>query len=299
MFLIKKSRCDGTLIRGVPPFTRLLPYLMTDKKGSSIYYEQHLDVTETLKFMKQINRGLAEKGTILTLFDVILCAAVRTVAMRPKIHRFLSHRRYYQRKRIEFNFVAKKTLTDDGQEFNVKIPFSSGETLESVALKVKTHVKKAVSEDTLENEKVVQGLMILPDGLLRLVINSMSWLDSHNLMPRSFIDSDPMWCSVFLTNTGSFGMDAPFHHLFERGNCPIFMAVGKIRREVRPGRNGEPLSRKMITVRYTYDDRISDGVYMGKTLEMFRRFVENPEPLAVPPEIPEEILNELRLENEN
>jgi hypothetical protein len=295
MILLKKTRVDGTLIREVPPFTRLLPYIMPDKKGSVIYYEQHIDVTDTLKLVKQLNREMVEKGTILTLFDVILCAAARTVAFRPRANRFITHRRYYQRNRIEFNFVAKKTLSDEGQEFNVKIPFSPFETLETTAIKVKQYVKKAVSEDVLENEKVVRGLMRIPDGLLFWLINFMNRLDDHNLMPKSLLESDPMWCTMFLTNTGSFGMEAPFHHLYERGNCPLFMAVGKVRGESRMNDKGELLHRQMVTVRYSYDDRIADGVYMGKTLELFRRFVEKPSVLMEPPEIPEDTLSELML----
>ena len=106
--MLKKTRCDGTLIRDLPPFTLLLPFVMPTRTGSMIYFEQELDVTETLRRVKSINRVLVKRREILTLFDVVICAAVRSVAMRPKVNRFISGNRFYQRNQIVFNFVAKK-----------------------------------------------------------------------------------------------------------------------------------------------------------------------------------------------
>jgi hypothetical protein len=94
---------------------------------------------------------------------------------------------------------------------------------------------------------------------------------------------------------GSFGLDAPFHHLFERGNCPIFMAVGNVRPSMELDASGQPVERKRLMIRYSFDDRIADGVYLGKALGLFRDFVEHPEKLSAPPELSPELLAELKL----
>ena len=227
--MLKKTRCDGTLIRDLPPFTLLLPFVMPTRTGSMIYFEQELDVTETLRRVKSINRVLVKRREILTLFDVVICAAVRSVAMRPKVNRFISGRRFYQRNQIVFNFVAKKELSDEGEEVNVKIPFEPDETLETVAEKVKRYVRKAVSDQGMDNDRVVKTLVKFPHFVLKIVARALLWLDDHNLMPADMIESDPCFCSIFLTNVGSFGLDSPFHHLYERGNCPIFLSVGKVK----------------------------------------------------------------------
>ncbi len=279
----------------MPAFTRLMPYLMPDKKGSIIFFEQDLDVTETLKYMRNVNRELLKEGEILTLFGVVMCAAVRAIALRPRLNRFISGYRYWQRNQILFNFVGKKELTDDGKEVNVKIPFDPDETLVSMAKKMKRYVKDAISEGGASNEAIVEGLMMLPHSILKFVINAMSWLDQHNLMLRSFLESDPMWSSVFLANVGSFGLDAPYHHLFERGNCPIFMAIGNSRRVMEQSRDGLSVERKRLRIRYSFDDRIADGVYMGKALALVKNFVENPDLLSIPPELTPELLAELNL----
>lgn len=293
--MLKNTRCDGTIIHGLPPFTILMPYVMPDKTGSMIYYEQDIDVTETLKHIKKLNRELIKKRKILTLFDVVICAAVRTIAMRPRANRFISGSRFYQRNQIVFNFVAKKELSDEGQEVNVKIAFDPYDTLESVAEKVKFHVRKAVSDEGMANDDVVRTLVRFPHFVLRVVAKVLLWVDRHNMMPADMIESDPCFSSVFLTNVGSFGLNTPFHHLFERGNCPIFVAMGKSRTVRELAADGTVVERQMLLLRYSFDDRIADGTYMGRTLNLVQSFIEKSELLDVPPELDAALLAELKL----
>jgi hypothetical protein len=293
--MLKKTRCDGSLISGLPPFTILMPYVMPDKTGSMIYYEQDIDVTETLRHIKKVNREFIKRGKILTLFDVVICAAVRTLAMRPNANRFISGSRFYQRNQIVFNFVAKKELTDSGREVNVKIPFDPYDTLETVAEKVKTYVKKAVSDDGLDNDRVVRTLVKFPHFILRIVAKALLWLDRHNLMPADMIESDPCFSSVFLTNVGSFGLNTPFHHLFERGNCPIFIAMGKTKTVRELEADGSVTERQRLVLRYSFDDRVADGTYMGRTLQMVQSFIESPGVLDDRPLLDPKLLAELKL----
>lgn len=293
--MLKKTRSDATLIRKLPDFTRFLPFLMPTKAGSVIFFEQDLDVTETVALIKKVNKDLIKEKEILTLFGVVINAIIRTTAMRPKLNRFISGYRYWQRNQILATFVAKKELTDEGQEVNVKIEFNPDETLVSTAKKVRKAVKVAISEEGADNEAVVTTLMKLPHFLVKFLVGAMNFLDQRNLMPRFMTESDPMWSSVFLTNVGSFGLEAPFHHLFERGNCPLFLAMGMVRDVRGFDDNFQPMLRKRLTLRYTFDDRVADGVYMGNSLKLMKRFIENAEELLEPPVLSEEILAELQL----
>lgn len=275
--MIKKTRFDGTLIKNVPPFTRFLPYLMKDRSSSVIYYEQDLDVTNALACIKKLNKELIKDKVLISLFGVIITAAVRTLSQRPDLNRFISGYRYWQRKKIQIAFIAKKEITDDGKEVTVKITFNPDETLETAARKIYTEVKKAVSEEGDDTEKIIEFIMKLPSILIKIIVKAMTFLDHQNLMIQSLIEADPMWCSAFFTNVGSFGLDAPFHHLYDRGNCPIFAAVGKVREEFKLNEKGEVEKKLMVRMRFTFDDRISDGVYMAKSLELMQNYVENPE----------------------
>ena len=298
--MLKNKRRDGSAIKDLPAFTKIMPYLMPTRSESIIFFQEDYDVTEALTYIKEFNKkNLREIGAILTLFEVVLCAAARAISMRPQINRFVSGKRYYQRNQILLSFVAKKVLSDEGKEVNIKVPFSVDETLATAAKKVGEYIKKGISEDGHENEKIVDAAMKLPAFLVNFFNSAYNWLDSHNFLPYSLTESDPMWSTVFLANVGSFGLNPPFHHLFERGNCPIFMAVGKVRSENRliAASDGSPKleEHKMLRINFSFDDRTSDGIYMGKALDLVRRFIENPAPLAVPERLPAETLAELRL----
>ena len=58
-------------------------------------------------------------------------------------------------------------------------------------------------------------------------------LDHFNLLPAFFIQDDPLYISVFVANLGSLKMGAAYHHLYEYGNCPLFLVLGQV--EDRPG----------------------------------------------------------------
>lgn len=298
--MLKNKRRDGSAIKDLPAFTKIMPYLMPTRSESIIFFQEDYDVTEALTYIKEFNKkNLREIGAILTLFEVVLCAAARAISMRPQINRFVSGKRYYQRNQILLSFVAKKVLSDEGKEVNIKVPFSVDETLATAAKKVGEYIKKGISEDGHENEKIVDAAMKLPAFLVNFFNSAYNWLDSHNFLPYSLTESDPMWSTVFLANVGSFGLNPPFHHLFERGNCPIFMAVGKVRSENRliAASDGSPKleEHKMLRINFSFDDRTSDGIYMGKALDLVRRFIENPALMAVPEHVPVETLTELRL----
>jgi hypothetical protein len=50
-----------------------------------------------------------------------------------------------------------------------------------------------------------------------------------------------------------------------------------------------------VKVTFTYDDRIADGIYCGRAIDLLRSFVEDPRPLETPPELSEDIIAELGL----
>jgi hypothetical protein len=127
------------------------------------------------------------------------------------------------------------------------------------------------------------------------VIATLRTLDYHNMLPGSFLKSMPFWASIFFTNVGSIGIDAPFHHNFNLGTCGLFIALGKIRKEPAVNRTGNVEIRDKVRVTFTYDDRMVDGVYCGKAIDLFRGFVEDPQQLEVPPALTPELVKELKL----
>ncbi|MGA2545337.1 MAG: 2-oxo acid dehydrogenase subunit E2 [Rectinemataceae bacterium] len=293
--MFTKKRSDGSYIRDLPYFTRLMPYLMPTRSEACIYFEQDFDVTKALAYVRAANADRAPGQKKLTLFLVVLCATVRTIGLRPKLNRFVAGFRYYQRNRIIFNFVAKRELTDGGSEINVTLPFSPFETLSTLQPKVSAYVSRIKSGETTDADDLNEFLARLPRFVNRIVFGTLSFLDYHNALPPSFTKGLPFYSTVFFTNVGSVGIDAPFHHNFEFGTCGLFVAIGKIRRERVPGADGSLEERDRVKVTFTYDDRITDGIYCGKAIDLLRSFVEDPSTLETPPELSPDQLAELAL----
>ncbi len=291
--MFTKKRPDGTYVRKMHFFSQILPYLMPTRTEAAIYFEKEFDVTNTLKYIRQRNRDA--DGPKISLFYIILYAAVRIIAQRPKLNRFVSGYRYYQRNRIRFNFVAKRDLSDEGEEINVTMSFSPFLTLEKFCEKIHSYISALKKGSGTGTENLNSSLTRLPRFLIKFFFGFVRFLDYHNALPLSIIDTLPFYNTIFFTNVGSVGIDAPFHHNFEIGNCGIFCAIGKLRKEqcLLPGEKIEV--RDKIKITFTYDDRITDGIYCARAIDMLCDLVENPEKLEVPLELSPEQLEKLGL----
>ena len=71
-----------------------------------------------------------------------------------------------------------------------------------------------------------------------------------------------------MANLGSVGHDAGFHHLWEYGTCSMFGVLGKIKTSAD--------GRRFVTMCWTYDERIEDGLYSYLAIAGIKERVENP-----------------------
>lgn len=294
----RRKRCDGTLIpaSSLSGHRRLHAFIMDKKNDASVYYSRVLEMEKTMAFLEEKNREFAEKK--FSLFHVILTATVRTLALRPKLNRFVTGRKFYQRNAIQLSFVAKKGYSENAPSTNVKMNFYPKDTLQNVAERVAKRLKKDRNRDVkTANEKEMSSLATLPGWLLTLGIKLFRGIDSLGYAPAGMIALDPMYTSAYVANLGSIGLDAPFHHLFEWGNASFFLMAGKVQQFPFPDEKGNTVFRQGMRVNFTLDNRVLDGIYAAKGIELFKDFVENPGILMTEPEIPEEILTELALKN--
>jgi hypothetical protein len=128
-----------------------------------------------------------------------------------------------------------------------------------------------------EDDKLVDIFASLPRPLINLTRKLILFLDYHNILPEFLRSAIPFYASLFLANLGSIGLEAPYHHLFEMGNVSLFMATGRIHKDVFVNHRGEISVHDCMNVSFTLDERIADGFYYAKSILMFAGFLENPE----------------------
>ncbi|MEO8553291.1 MAG: hypothetical protein ABI678_25130 [Kofleriaceae bacterium] len=244
---------DGTRV-SVHPYRRMMTFLMRGRNESAVYFEQELDLGRTQPWLT------ARGGR---LFPLILHALAQTLHDRERLNRFTLGHRMYQRKGVHLSFAAKKKMADDAPLATVKRAFTRGETFGNVEHAFGGGVAEARSDRASHLDKELGILLALPGFLLAFLLAVQKRLYRWGLAPRSLVDTDPLYASAFVANLGSIQIDAAYHHLYEHGNCPLFVTVGKVRGD-------------KLTLRYTFDERVEDGHYCAKSLELFKQRVEDP-----------------------
>ena len=275
------KRCDGTLVTHLTPYEKIFPHLVRARSESQLLFRQLIDVEKTLRHLASANSASEHRN--ITLFHVILCAAVRTIALRPKLNRFVKGRRVYQRNSISCSFVVKKELREGAPFTNVKIAFGPDDTLEAVCEKVEERLRLARADEATAEEKELRLVTRLPTWITSIITSLFRLFDHFGLAPKRLIQVDPLYTSAYLSHHASIGLDAPYHHLFNWGTASVFLVIGRIHKAVVATYNDEVCAVNAVTAAFTVDNRIADGIYAGRALKLFKDFVENPEKLETPP----------------
>ena len=120
-----------------------------------------------------------------------------------------------------------------------------------------------------------------------IFLSALVWLlkamDYIGLIPKALLELSPFHGSVYFTSMGSLGIPPIYHHLYDFGTLPVFLAFGMKRRAVELQEDGTLVTRKYMDVKITTDERIVDGFYYAAFLKYFRRIVSHPELLDTPP----------------
>ena len=267
------DRPDGKRIKGLSPLRVLMPHIMPTRTGATVFHEQRVDLTQTLPWLT----SYAEKtGTQATLFHLLQYALVRVLVERPDLHRFVIGGVTYQRNKIELAYAVKKRMADGAPMTTVKVEFHPTDSFADVVTKTGAAIDQGRGTELLTSEKEMAVFAHLPGWLLGWLVGLQRRLDAWNLLPAALTAADPLYASAFLANLGSVGLDAPFHHLFDWGTVPIFAVLGRIHRAPWVSSAGTLEVRPTAVLRYSYDERIADGLYCAKSLEIVRKTIENP-----------------------
>jgi hypothetical protein len=251
---------DGTRV-SVHPYRRMMLFIMRGRNESAVYFEQSLDLSKTLPWLSAHNTDARTKAS---LFHLVLHALASVLHDRERLNRFTVGRKTYQRKSVLLSFAAKKAMSDDAPLATIKRRFDKTETFDGLVAQLAGDVGDARSTKPSAMDKELKILLALPGFLLAFLLAMLGRLYRWGLAPRSLVDTDPLYTSCFVANLGSIKIDAAYHHLYEHGNCPLFMTIGHVDDHQR------------LLVRYTFDERVEDGLYCAKALQLFQQRIEDP-----------------------
>lgn len=273
---------EGRRIKSGMPMDAVSPFIMTNRVGAANSFSATIDIGKIESLIcEQRENGMDALGMI----HVFMAAYVRTVSQLPGINRFIRGQRVYARNGIEICMVIKKQLRLNAPETVVKLETTPEVTLGDVYKQLNDEIEKNKAEGDQNNmDFFIRWLVKLPSFLLRATVSLLKVLDYLGLLPRFLTKLSPFHGSLFITNMGSLGMPPVFHHLYDFGNLPMFIAMGAKRTEYYIDKNGETKKRRVIDFTIMCDDRICDGHYYATAFRKLKRILANPEQLLVPPE---------------
>ena len=258
----KSSRFDGTLIKKVHPYRILMGYIYPSRDASVVYFDADVNADNLLKylesdFVKKHHAGITH---------LIVYAAKLAIEQHPEMNTFFSGRRFYKRNGVHISFTVKRSLKEKKSKLSVlKMNMSKISSFTEFCKKVNSSIEIKRSGKDTNADKEYNLLTSLPRFLLEPLIKFVIFLDFFNLLPAFFIKSDGFFSSLIVTNLGSLKMDPAYHHLYEWGNCPLFLMAGQITQKAVVV-DGKVVSRNILPLRIAYDERIDDGMTASQGL---------------------------------
>ena len=277
------DRSDGRKLRTVNPMTKFMPYIMPMRCDACNTYSDMFDVTKTDKFCREkVKQGKTSFGFL----HIMLAAYVRAASQRPGINRFISGQKVFARNDIQVVMTVKKTLSLDSPDTCIKVRFEPTDTVDQVYEKFNAVVSEVQSKPDEVNsfDKLNKLLSLIPGLLCRWTVKFLNLLDYFGLLPKKLLWLSPFHGSMIITSMGSLGIRPIYHHIYNFGNLPVFIAYGGRRSVVCCDKEGRASVKKYIEIKVVTDERICDGYYYASAFKLVKRYVENPELLELPPE---------------
>lgn len=277
-----KDRPDGRYVRTSPAIQQITPFIMPDRCGANILFDESVEISELDRYVRAKRRaGMPNFG----MTHAIVAAYVRTVAKYPALNRFVAGQRIYSRgEDIVVCMTVKKEMTKESPDTVIKVHFHPGDTARDVYEKFNAAVASA--KDEMENSNVDDAAGILtstPRMVLKFVVWLVKVLDYFGMAPKFLLELSPFHGSIYFTSMGSLGIKPVYHHLYDFGTVPAFCAFGRKRR-AEEIKDGEIVERKYMDLRFNLDERICDGFYYASLIKYFLRLLTHPEVLDQQPE---------------
>lgn len=268
---LKKSRPDGTYLADLHPYRKVMLHIMPGRNESAVYYDEYVVADELLKYLKVVNERFH-----CDMQHAIVASLAAAMRKTPSMNRFVVGRRLYQRKGVWITFSMKRQKLNRAAKLTaVKREVLETDSLKSLCDGLNENIKVERSDAVTYTDKEVGLFSKIPRPVMVGAVKVFKLLDYYNLLPGSFIKNDGFYSSIFAANLGSLGMKAGYHHLYEWGTCPLFVMIGRMEDRVFV-EDGQLVTKRVMPLRFTYDERVDDGLNAGHGIKGMVDVLENP-----------------------
>lgn len=265
---------------------KIMPYIMPQRCDACNSFRGVADVDAIDKYIQEKRRqGMAN----FTIMHVLLAGYVRLVSQRPGLNRFISGQKIYARDHFEAMLCIKKEMKLNSPDSVISMVFPLDATADQVYEITEKLIEDAKNETT-NFDNTARILDYIPGLVKKFAFWMLRVLDYFGLLPRSLKHISPFHGSLFITSMASLGLPPIYHHIYNFGNVPVFVAFGITERKHAVKGDGSVVVKKVMNYTLVMDERICDGYYYASAFRMFNGILRNPWQLD---EAPKEIVEDV------
>ena len=269
------DRRDAKRVKNITGMAQICMDLKPNRCDSDVFINQKMDVTNLVKYIEKKKK----EGMDLTYFHAFVTAIGMTMYNRPRLNRFVVNRHLYEHNEIVISFVAKISFDDRSEEIMIMVPIEEEDNILTISKKIKDKVdnvrNKKVAKEGANNAIDVLGK--LPNIVRVPIMGLFKWLDKHDLLPSSLLKDNLYYSSMIVSNLGAIKCGAIYHNLTNFGTCSSLATMGEIKDVEVINEKGKKEIRKICEFGVNLDERIADGYYFVKCIQLLQHIFDNPE----------------------
>ncbi|MBE5996069.1 MAG: hypothetical protein E7240_01785 [Lachnospiraceae bacterium] len=276
------DRRDATLVRETDGLHFVMPIIYPGRCNNEAFINLTVDLTETAKYLDYKNANNENPDFRYTLFHVIVTAAFKVFTLMPWMNKFIQNKNIYQRDTVSAGFVVRKRMEAGSTEGGALLFADPDDTIVEIRQKLYKVITTSRSDEGDASANSADILQKLPRFVGKAVVEALVLMDRFGKAPSSMVASDPYQASIMLTNLGSVGLDAGYHHLTEWGTNSFFVIIGKRGKHPFYEEDGTVTMKDSIELGLTIDERIGDGYMFSQAVKLFEKMIAHPEYLDRP-----------------
>ena len=269
----------ATRVKDYTGMAQLSCDLKPNRSVSDVFINQKMDVTELMKYLEKKKK----KGDKLTFFHAILAGVGKVYYNRPLLNRFVQDRHLFQHKKVVIAFVAKTAFNDKAEEMMILLEVEPKDNIYTLSEKCAKKVGDIRSTDYDKIEKkggnaIIDMLGHLPNIIRVPIVGFLKWTDKKGIAPKVLEEDNIYYSSIILSNLGRLHSGAIFHNINDFGNCSALGTIGEVKEE-EVLIDGKKQVRKFAEFGINLDERIADGYYFVKSIQLLQHIFDHPEML--------------------
>lgn len=271
------DRRDAKLCRDITGMAQICIDLKPKRSLGELYVNQKYDVTNLVEYINKYKKIRDEENKI-TYFHAFVTAVAKVIYNRPLLNRFVANRHVYEHNDVSLSFVMKTEFNDKSEEIMVITPVEKDDNIFTVSDKIRSKVNKVRKKgDTGKGANdAIQIIGKLPNLIRVPIVGLFKFLDQKGLLPGFLVEDNLYYSSMVLSNIGTLKCGGIYHNVTDFGTCSGLITMGEIKEEVVKA-NGKDVTKYYCEFGVTIDERIADGFYMIKSLQLLQYILNRPE----------------------